>query len=192
MIGSMRSCSSRMRPSSTPATMPTSEPVTKPTSTRTMEIETSARISPLSTMGMAVRITARGGGMRNGLNTKVDRNCQTRNAIASDATISSGERRWPFAIKPRRPCSFTPPHDGVTAELSGMFTTVLAVPSMHPTRLVGAGKVGRQQGLDVVEQMRDLAVGQIAWARQLDVDHPGDHRARPDRHDADAVGERDC
>ena len=49
--------------------MPASEPEMKPTSTRTMLIDTSARISPLNSIGIAVRITSTGGGIRNGLNT---------------------------------------------------------------------------------------------------------------------------
>ena len=73
-------------------TIATTDPVTKPTRIRTMLIDTSARISPLSSIGIAVRITSSGGGMRNGLNTKVERHCQVVNAISSDAIVSSAVR----------------------------------------------------------------------------------------------------
>ena len=72
--------------------MPAREPETNPTSTRTMLIETSARISPLASIGMAVRMTSNGGGMRNGLNMKVDKSCQIEKAISSDAPESKTAR----------------------------------------------------------------------------------------------------
>ena len=57
MIGSSSSCTSRMRPSSTPSTIAATHPVMKPTTTRTRLIDTSAKISPLSSIGIAVSNT---------------------------------------------------------------------------------------------------------------------------------------
>src|SRR5580704_9478893 len=92
MIGSSRSCSSRMRPSKAPISTPTSEPVMKLTRTRIILIETSAKISPLPSIGIAVRNTLSGGGMRNGLKKTVDSSCQMQNAISRDAVESSTVR----------------------------------------------------------------------------------------------------
>jgi len=79
----------RKRPSSTPVMIPASDPVANPTTTLVMLIATSPRISPLISIGMAVRMTSSGGGIRNGLNNTVDRNCQIRNARTSDPTASA-------------------------------------------------------------------------------------------------------
>ena len=97
MIGSNKSCSKRIRPSKTPPTMPTRDPTKKPTSTLLMLIVTSARISPLIIIGIAVRKTSSGGGMRNGLKRTVERNCQPRNAINSDKMVSRTVRWGPLA-----------------------------------------------------------------------------------------------
>ena len=69
--------------------IPASDPVTNPTTTRVMLIATSSRISPLFSIGIAVRMTSSGGGIRNGLNRIVDKNCQIRNASTSDPTASA-------------------------------------------------------------------------------------------------------
>src|SRR5262249_24805205 len=80
------------QPPQPPNTMAASDPNAKPTSTRDMLIDTSARISPLSIMGIAVRITSSGGGMRNGLKMKVDSTCQERKAIAIEPAVRRNPR----------------------------------------------------------------------------------------------------
>src|SRR6516162_626207 len=101
MIGSSRSWRTRIRPRRTPNITPISEPEKKPTSIRDMLIDTSAKISPLIIIGMAVRITSSGGGIRNGLNMKVDSNCQIKKARASDAADSRMPRYLPGLIDAR-------------------------------------------------------------------------------------------
>ena len=57
-----------------------------------MLIETSVAISPLASIGIAVRITSSGGGIKNGLNSTVDSTCQMQNAMATEAAESSAVR----------------------------------------------------------------------------------------------------
>ena len=66
-----------------------------------MLIDTSAKISPLMIIGMAVRITSSGGGIRNGLNMKVDSNCQIKKASTSDAADRRMPRYLPGLIDAR-------------------------------------------------------------------------------------------
>ncbi len=61
-----------------------------------MLMATSEAISPLASIGSAVRNTSSGGGMRNGLNNTVERNCQTQTAITSEASVSTTVRENPL------------------------------------------------------------------------------------------------
>ena len=49
-----------------------------------MLIATCRKISPFSIIGTMVLNTTSGGGIRNGLNTTVDRNCQAANATSTE------------------------------------------------------------------------------------------------------------
>jgi len=82
-----------------------------------MLIETSARISPLASIGIAVRNTSRGGGIRNGLKRTVERNCQVRNAIRREAAASNALREAGQVIHERAR------KGGSAGEVSGVFTT---------------------------------------------------------------------
>src|SRR5215467_7512190 len=186
MIGSSRSCNSWMRPSRTPVMIPASDPVAKPTRTRVMLIATSPRISPLISIGMAVRTTSSGGGIRNGLNNTVDRSCQMRNARTSDPIARAPCGR--LAIIERRTRAGASSGGLATAGAVSWISTK-ASPLMCPQLclLCDPCQVRRQQGLNFVVEDGDLRVGQIARPRQVDVDQLGDHRAWPERHDPDAV-----
>ena len=70
-----------MRPRITPSTIAGKRAGDEADRTRARLIATWRKISPLCTIGMAVWNTTSGGGIRNGLKTKVDRNCQIANAI---------------------------------------------------------------------------------------------------------------
>src|SRR6266478_5611853 len=157
MIGSSRSCRSRIRPSSTPKMIPASEPETNPTSTRTILIDTSAKISPLRSIGTAVRMTSSGGGIRNGLNINVDKRCQMEKAISSDAADSKTARYG--ALRPlcagaeadagadllcsqRRPGFFCAPGTG------GRGRERIDMPLIE---LIGSGDIGREQRLNFMK-----------------------------------------
>jgi hypothetical protein len=61
---------------------------------------TCLKISPFSTIGTMVLNTTSGGGIRNGLNTTVDRNCHTTNATRIEPAKS------PVALTPVIPLLF--------------------------------------------------------------------------------------
>src|SRR6266849_139085 len=200
MIGSSRSCRSRIRPSRTPRTIPESEPEMKPTSTRTMLIDTSAKISPLMSIGMAVRMTSSGGGIRNGLKMKVDSSCQIKQAISNDAADNKTAR-----YRPLPSLRVSPPLEPGAHLFCGERTVCFLVapgndkserPSIdmhlsarHLVELICSGDIRREQRLNFMKQQSYLRVGEIAWACEIDVEHLGDGGAWPGRHHADAIGQ---
>src|SRR5258705_10163008 len=170
----------------------------KPTSTRTMLIDTSARISPLISIGIAVRITSTGGGIRNGLNMKVDSNCQMKKAISSEVADSSipRYRPWPTESRSARNDILGAGRaEGAAGLSSRTFTIGPLSPSgcrsLRCHELFRPDDVGLQQCLDLVKQLRDLGMGEIAWAWKVDLDDLGDGGTRPDRHHRDPVGQQD-
>jgi hypothetical protein len=84
-----------------------------------MLIETSLIISPLASIGIAVRKTSSGGGTRNGLKRTVERNCQVSSAIKIDAVAKSAERKTGDGTHRRAARK-----GGSAAALSGAITTV--------------------------------------------------------------------
>src|SRR6516165_12290183 len=203
MIGSSRSWRIRIRPSSTPRTMPVNDPKMNPTRTRCMLIATSARISPLMSIGMAVRMTSSGGGIRNGLKMKVDSSCQIAKAMSSDAAASARGRyrRLPFALVIAGPgtaarlfggapraCLARP--DNGRRERSGGIEVRLLGRLM--VELLRAVEIGRKQGLDLVKQPGELRIGGVARSGSIDLYHLGNGGARSGRHHPDAVAEQDC
>src|SRR6195256_12444 len=188
----------RIRPSRTPNRIPISEPEMKPTSTRTMLIDTSAKISPLITIGIAVRITSTGGGIRNGLKMNVDSSCQIEKATTSEAADSRIPR---YRLLPtesrsaRNDILGAGRAEGAAGLSSRTFTIGPPSPSgcrsLRCHELFRPDDVGLQQCLDLVKQLRDLGMGEIAWAWKVDVDDLGDGGTRPDRHHRDPVGQQD-
>src|SRR6476620_8042674 len=188
----------RMRPSRTPNRIPISEPVMNPTSTRTILIDTAAKISPLIMIGSAGRITSTGGGIRNGLKMKVDSSCQMENAIASEAMDSRGPRNRLLPIESRsaRNDILGAGRAGGDAGLSSR-TFTIGPPCSSGCRLLRchellrADDVGLQQRLDLVKQLRDLGMGKVARPWQIDGKDLGDGGTRPDRQHRDPVRQQD-
>src|ERR1700716_1561131 len=198
MMGSSSSWRTRIRPSRTPNRIPISEPEMKPTSTRTMLIDTSAKISPLITIGIAVRITSTGGGIKNGLKMNVDSSCQIEKATTSEAADSRipRYRLLPTESRSARNDILGAGRAGGAAGLSSRTFTIgprspSGCRSLRGHELFRADDVGLQLRLDLVEQLRDLGMGEIARARQVDREDLGDGGARPDRHHRDPVGQQD-
>ena len=86
-------------------TTPASEPVANPTMTRTMLMAASDRISPLASIGIAVRNTSSGGGIKNGLKTKVERTCHVPKPSNSEAAVNDTVRMAGDAVQARNRCA---------------------------------------------------------------------------------------
>src|SRR6516164_1908484 len=83
-----------------------------------------------------------------------------------------------------------PPFFAVRDDGSGRESSDISLPVPGIVEIVRPRDIGREQCLDLMKQVSDPRVSEIARALEIDVEHLGDGGTRSGQHHADAIGKQ--